>query len=191
MKATIAGLKDHVGAEYPLRLGLSQPPQRQGRLYRPARRHRPLPVRHRKRQSRRRPLRPAYPPRPGILPDHDRPCPGRPRSPGGHELAVTAAQIVCPPADYPITPKEHGVEFLMKNRHLHLRSQRPWCTGRIRHTIIDAIRRFFNDNGFTLIDTPIFTNAAGEGEQTLFKVDYFGKPMSLRRPASFTSNVRP
>jgi asparaginyl-tRNA synthetase len=102
-----------------------------------------------------------------------------PRSPGGHELAVTAAQIVCPAEDYPITPKEHGTEFLMKNRHLHLRSQRPWCTSRIRHTIIDAIRRFFNDNGFTLVDTPIFTAAAGEGEQTLFKVDYFGTPMFL------------
>jgi asparaginyl-tRNA synthetase len=102
-----------------------------------------------------------------------------PRSPGGHELAVTAASIVCPTQDYPITPKEHGVEFLMKNRHLHLRSQRPWCIGRIRHTVIDAIRRFFNDNGFTLVDTPIFTAAAGEGEQTLFSVDYFGKPMFL------------
>ena len=67
----------------------------------------------------------------------------------------------------------------MRNRHLHLRSQRPWCIGRVRHTVIDAIRRFFNDNGFTLVDTPIFTAAAGEGEQTLFAVDYFGQPMFL------------
>jgi asparaginyl-tRNA synthetase len=102
-----------------------------------------------------------------------------PRSPGGCEMAVSGAAIICPTTDYPITPKEHGVEFLMKNRHLHLRSQRPWCIGRIRHTVIDAIRRFFNDNGFTLVDTPIFTAAAGEGEQTLFSVDYFGKPMFL------------
>jgi asparaginyl-tRNA synthetase len=102
-----------------------------------------------------------------------------PRSPGGYELAVTSATIICPTQDYPVTPKEHGTEFLMKNRHLHLRSQRPWCIGRIRHTVIDAIRRFFNDNGFTLVDTPIFTAAAGEGEQTLFSVDYFGKPMFL------------
>ena len=102
-----------------------------------------------------------------------------PRSPGGVELAVTAAAALCATADYPITPKEHGVEFLMRNRHLHLRSQRPWCIGRIRHTVIDAIRRFFNDNGFTLVDTPIFTAAAGEGEQTLFAVDYFGQPMYL------------
>ncbi|NLW82856.1 MAG: hypothetical protein GXY41_00380 [Phycisphaerae bacterium] len=102
-----------------------------------------------------------------------------PRSPGGVELAVTDAAVICPTEEYPITPKEHGVEFLMRNRHLHLRSQRPWCIGRVRHTVIDAIRRFFNDNGFTLVDTPIFTAAAGEGEQTLFAVDYFGQPMFL------------
>jgi asparaginyl-tRNA synthetase len=102
-----------------------------------------------------------------------------PRSPGGYELAVTGVNIVCPASDYPITPKEHGVDFLMKNRHLHLRSLKPWCIGRIRHTVIDAIRRFFNDNGFTLVDTPIFTTIAGEGEQTLFEVDYFGQPLHL------------
>jgi len=102
-----------------------------------------------------------------------------PRSPGGHELAVTAVEVVCAASDYPITPKEHGVDFLLKNRHLHLRSLRPWCIGRIRHTVIDAIRRFFNDNGFTLVDTPIFTTIAGEGEQTLFEVDYFGQPLHL------------
>jgi asparaginyl-tRNA synthetase len=102
-----------------------------------------------------------------------------PRSPGGVEVAVSDAAVICPTTDFPITPKEHGVEFLMRNRHLHLRSRRPWCILRIRHTVIDAIRRFFNDNGFTLIDTPIFTAAAGEGEQTLFAVDYFGQPMYL------------
>ena len=101
------------------------------------------------------------------------------RSVGGHELAVTGIQIVCPATDYPITPKEHGVDFLLKHRHLHLRSHRQWCIGKIRHTVIDAIRRFFNDNGFTLVDTPIFTTIAGEGEQTLFEVDYFGRPLHL------------
>jgi asparaginyl-tRNA synthetase len=101
------------------------------------------------------------------------------RSPGGVELAVTGAEIVCPAADYPITPKEHGIDFLLKNRHLHLRSMRPWCISKVRHTVIDAIRRFFNDNGFTLVDTPIFTTIAGEGEQTLFEVDYFGQPLHL------------
>jgi asparaginyl-tRNA synthetase len=101
------------------------------------------------------------------------------RSVGGHELAVSDAQIVCAATDYPITPKAHGIDFLLKNRHLHLRSQRQWCIGRVRHTVIDAIRRFFNDNGFTLIDTPIFTTIAGEGEQTLFEVDYFDRELHL------------
>ncbi len=101
------------------------------------------------------------------------------RSVGGYELAVTDAKIISPATDYPITPKSHGVDFLLKNRHLHLRSQRQWCIGKIRHTVIDAIRRFFNDNGFTLIDTPIFTATAGEEEQTLFEVDYFGEPLHL------------
>jgi len=96
-----------------------------------------------------------------------------PRSPGGYELAACGAQIHGPATDYPITPKEHGIDFLLQNRHLHLRSQRPWCIGRIRHTVIDAIRRFFNDNGFILVDTPIFTTIAGEGEQTLFEVGFF------------------
>jgi len=102
-----------------------------------------------------------------------------PRSVGGHELAVTDAAIISPAEGYPITPKSHGTDFLLRNRHLHLRSQRQWCIGKIRHTIIDAIRTFFNDNGFTLIDTPIFTAMAAEGEQTLFEVDYFGSPIHL------------
>lgn len=101
------------------------------------------------------------------------------RSVGGFELAVTNTQIISPATDYPITPKSHGIDFLLKNRHLHLRSQRQWCIGKIRHTVIDAIRRFFNDNGFTLIDTPIFTGFAAEGEQTLFEADYFGTQMHL------------
>ncbi len=101
------------------------------------------------------------------------------RSVGGYELAVTDAKIICAADAYPITPKSHGIDFLLKNRHLHLRSQRQWCIGKIRHTIIDAIRRFYNDNGFTLVDTPIFTAMAGEDEQTLFEADYFGTPIHL------------
>ena len=101
------------------------------------------------------------------------------RSVGGYELAVTGAEIISPAIDYPITPKSHGVDFLLKNRHLPLRSQRQWCIGKIRHTVIDAIRRFFNDNGFTLIDTPILTTIAGEDTQSLFEVDYFGQPLHL------------
>jgi asparaginyl-tRNA synthetase len=101
------------------------------------------------------------------------------RSVGGYELVVTNAQIISPATDYPITPKSHGTDFLLKNRHLHLRSQRQWCIGKIRHTVIDAIRRFFNDNSFTLIDTPILMSMAGEDQQSLFEVDYFGTPMFL------------
>jgi len=101
------------------------------------------------------------------------------RSVGGYELAVTDVKIIAPATDYPITPKSHGIDFLLKHRHLHLRSQGQWCIGKIRHTVIDAIRRFFNDNGFILIDTPILTAAAGEEEQSLFEVDYFGEPIFL------------
>jgi asparaginyl-tRNA synthetase len=101
------------------------------------------------------------------------------RSVGGHELAITDAQIISPATDYPITPKSHGIDFLLRHRHLHLRSQGQWCIGKIRHTVIDAVRRFFNDNGFTLVDTPILTATAGEEEQTLFEVDYFGSPLHL------------
>ena len=101
------------------------------------------------------------------------------RSIGGYELVVTDAKVISPAEGYPITPKSHGPDFLLKHRHLHLRSQRQWCIGKVRHTVIDAIRRFFNDNGFTLIDTPILTATAGEEEQTLFEVDYFGNPLHL------------
>jgi len=101
------------------------------------------------------------------------------RSVGGYELVVAGAEIISPVEGYPITPKSHGVDFLLKHRHLHLRSQRQWCIGKIRHTVIDAIRRFFNDNGFTLIDTPIFTTIIGEDQQSLFEVDYFGSPLHL------------
>lgn len=101
------------------------------------------------------------------------------RSVGGYELAVTNTKIISAAQDYPITPKSHGTDFLQKNRHLHLRSLRPWCIGKIRHTVINAIRTFFNDNGFTLIDTPILTAVTGEDAGALFEVDYFGEPVHL------------
>ena len=101
------------------------------------------------------------------------------RSVGGYELAATEVKVVHKTTGYPITPKAHGPDFLLRNRHLHLRSQRQWALARLRHTIIDAVRTFFNSNGFILVDTPIFAPAAGEGEQTLFNVDYFGEEVAL------------
>ena len=74
---------------------------------------------------------------------------------------------------YPITPKEHGVDFLMDHRHLWLRSQRQHAIIRVRHEVIKAVRDYFDNHGFTLVDTPIFTPAACEGTTTLFEVNYF------------------
>ncbi len=99
-----------------------------------------------------------------------------PRAPGGYEMDVEAVEVVqrVPEADpYPITPKEHGIDFLMDHRHLWLRSRRQHAILRVRHEVIKAIRDYFDSNGFTLIDTPIFTPAACEGTTTLFEVDYF------------------
>ncbi len=101
------------------------------------------------------------------------------RATGGFELRVSDVRAVQIAHEYPITPKPHGVEFLMKHRHLWFRSQRQWHVLRIRATVVDQIRRFFNERGFVLIDTPIFAPAAGEGSQTLFKVDYFGEEVYL------------
>lgn len=96
------------------------------------------------------------------------------RSSIGVELDVTSLDIVQNSHDYPITPKEHGTEFLMDNRHLWIRSKKQHAVLKVRHTVIKATRDFFDDNGFTLADTPIFTPAACEGTTTLFEVDYFG-----------------
>ena len=95
------------------------------------------------------------------------------RSPIGFELHVKHVELVHQAAEYPITPKEHGIEFLMDNRHLWLRSSKQHATLRIRHTVIRACRDFFDGNGFTLVDAPIFTPAACEGTSTLFETNYF------------------
>ncbi|MCB0832019.1 MAG: asparagine--tRNA ligase [Bacteroidetes bacterium] len=95
------------------------------------------------------------------------------RAPGGYELQVSGVTPMGSSVDYPITPKEHGPEFLMDYRHLWLRSKNQHAILRIRHTIIKAIRDFFDNRGFTLVDTPIFTPAACEGTSTLFETDYF------------------
>jgi asparaginyl-tRNA synthetase len=95
------------------------------------------------------------------------------RAPGGFELDVTGIEIIQIAHEYPITPKEHGVEFLMDRRHLWLRSSRQHAILRIRHQIIKSIRQFFDDRGFVLMDAPIFTPAACEGTSTLFETEYF------------------
>ena len=98
------------------------------------------------------------------------------RAPGGFELDVSGVeilQLVSADTPYPITPKDHGVEFLMDHRHLWLRSARQRSILGVRHEIIKACRDFFDDRGFTLVDTPIFTPAACEGTTTLFEVGYF------------------
>lgn len=98
------------------------------------------------------------------------------RAMGGYELDLESAEIVQRVPEetpYPITPKDHGTEFLFDKRHLHLRSRRTHAIMRVRHEIIKAIRDYFDSNGFTLVDTPIFTPAACEGTTTLFEVDYF------------------
>jgi asparaginyl-tRNA synthetase len=95
------------------------------------------------------------------------------RAPGGYEMEVSNLSIISIAKEYPITPKEHGVDFLMDHRHLWLRSSRQTAILRIRHQIISAIREFFDNRGFILMDAPIFTPAACEGTSTLFETDYF------------------
>jgi asparaginyl-tRNA synthetase len=96
-----------------------------------------------------------------------------PRAVGGYELDATGLKVISEAHDYPITPKEHGVEFLMDNRHLWLRSSRQVAIMKIRHRIVKAIRDFFDERGFTLMDPPIITPAACEGTSTLFETEYF------------------
>ncbi len=95
------------------------------------------------------------------------------RAAGGYELIASGLDVVNEAHDYPITPKEHGVDFLMDRRHLWIRAERQTAILRVRHEIINAVRDFFNDQGFILADTPIFTPAACEGTTTLFPVQYF------------------
>ncbi len=95
------------------------------------------------------------------------------RAPGGYEIDVAGLEVVGESHDYPITPKEHGVDYLLDRRHLWIRSPRQQAILRIRHAVVDAVRDFFNSRGFTLADTPIFTPAACEGTTTLFPVQYF------------------
>lgn len=95
------------------------------------------------------------------------------RAPGGYELQVEDMKPVHIATEYPITPKEHGTEFLMDHRHLWLRSSRQHAILRVRHQIIRAVREFFDNKGFTLVDSPVLTPASVEGTSTLFETDYF------------------
>ena len=97
------------------------------------------------------------------------------RAPGGFELALEGLEVLHAAEEFPIQPKEHGVDFLFENRHLYLRSRTPQAVLRVRHEVVRACRDFFNDNGFVLIDSPMLTPAACEGTTMLFETDYFGE----------------
>jgi asparaginyl-tRNA synthetase len=101
------------------------------------------------------------------------------RSPLGYEIGVADIEVVHLAESYPITPKEHGTDFLMNNRHLWLRSSRQQAIMKVRSTIIKASRDYFDTNGFLLVDAPIFTPAACEGTSTLFQTDYFDEKAFL------------
>jgi asparaginyl-tRNA synthetase len=99
-----------------------------------------------------------------------------PGFPGGFEVGVKNVHLIQQAQEYPITPKEHGTEFLMDNRHLWIRSNRQWAILRIRATLVKAMRDYLDNNQFLLVDTPIITPAAGEDTTSLFEIDYFGEP---------------
>ena len=101
------------------------------------------------------------------------------RAPGGYELGLTDFQIVQLAQEYPITPKEHGIDFLMDNRHLWLRSTQQWAILRVRATVVRAIRDWLDGHGFLLVDTPILTPSACEGTTNLFETEYFGEKAYL------------
>src|SRR6266567_3473041 len=95
------------------------------------------------------------------------------RAPGGVELTATDLRVLGPSHEFPISPKEHGTAFLFEHRHLWLRSRRQVAIARVRHEVVQAIRDFFYERHFTLVDTPILTGAIGEHAGTLFATEYF------------------
>ena len=96
-----------------------------------------------------------------------------PRAPGGYEMHLSEVELIGASPDFPIQPKEHGTGYLFEHRHLWLRSRRQVAVARVRHEVIQAIRDFFFDRGFTLVDTPILTGAIGEQAGELFSTQYF------------------
>ena len=111
------------------------------------------------------------------------------RAKSGVEIDAESIQILQIAEDYPIGPKEHGPDFLLSNRHLWLRSNRPHAILTIRARFIKAIRDFFDNNGFLLVDTPIFTPAACEGTTTLFETEYFGEKAYLSQSGQLYSEA--
>ena len=97
------------------------------------------------------------------------------RAPSGVELGVTGIEVVARTEEYPITPKEHGVDFLMEHRHLYLRHRKPWAIMRIRDELERAVHDFFGERGFVRFDAPFFTLNAAEGTTNLFEIDLFGE----------------
>lgn len=102
-----------------------------------------------------------------------------PGVPGGFEIEASDLSIEQIAEPYPISPKDHGIDFLMQNRHLWIRSSRQWAALRVRATVISAIREWLDTNGFLNVDTPILTPSAAEGTTTLFEIDYHGEPAYL------------
>ena len=105
--------------------------------------------------------------------------PRAPGVPGGYELGVKSLQVIQRAAEYPISPKEHGVEFLMDNRHLWIRSSRQWALLRVRATVMRAIRTWLDSHGYVEMSTPVLTPSAAEGTTNLFEVGYFDEKAYL------------
>ena len=101
------------------------------------------------------------------------------RQVGGVELQASGVTLVSLAEEFPITPKAHGVEFLMDRRHLWLRSRRQWAVLRVRNRVIMSIHEFYQERGFVQMDAPILTGNAVEGTSSLFEIDYFGDPAYL------------
>jgi asparaginyl-tRNA synthetase len=112
-----------------------------------------------------------------------------PRKPGVYEMGVRELRVVQVAEPYPITPKEHGVEFLMSNRHLWLRSQRQWAATRVRSEIMKSIHDFFEDRGFIRFDAPILTPSSCEGTSTLFSTPYFDEKAYLTQSGQLYGEV--
>ena len=115
--------------------------------------------------------------------------PRAPGVPGGYEIDVQSIEVIQRAADYPITPKEHGVEFLMDNRHLWIRSSRQWALLRVRATIMRAIRSWLDSNGYIEMSTPILTPSAAEGTSNLFEVGYFDDKAYLAQTGQLYSEA--